>query len=100
MDINNEQPPFITGIAPFHKQYNDCYGHGIGPFAPKQYDPEIWHVKKDILNAAISALEVGLEYAQDCLIKHDAQLGRTTRHNKKWAEIIEEDIENIKKSIV
>lgn len=54
--------------------------------------PEIWQVKKDVIYAAIPAVEAGLEYAKECLATHDTSLGRTTKKNKTWAETIEKDI--------
>ena len=46
-----------------------------------------------------SAADVGLGYAQECLVSHDFALGRTTERNKRDAESIEEDIAAIKKAL-
>lgn len=123
MNTNNEQPPLVTGIAPFQmgpftagyepwrKSNSETFmreycGSFVGDgevhhpvFGFAEYIPEIWGVKKDTIYAAISALEAGLEYAQECLADHDQKLGRTIRRNREWAETIEEDIKKIKKSI-
>ena len=70
----------------------------VGVF-PDQYQPTVLSVKKDFIYAAISALEAGLEYAQECLIRHDQNLGRTISRNKREAEYMEEDIRKIKAAI-
>jgi|JI7StandDraft_1071085.scaffolds.fasta_scaffold307018_2 hypothetical protein len=44
-------------------------------------------------------LEVGLENTQCALIEHDANLGRTTRKNREWAETLEEDIKKMRLAI-
>ena len=69
------------------------------PFGFQTYIPEIWHIPKDTIYSAIASLQVGLEYAQECLILHDQNLGRTIPRNKREAEYIEEHITQIKKSI-
>lgn len=68
-------------------------------FGSSEYIPEKVTLLKDSIYAAISALEAGLEYAQECLLEHDRRLGRTIRRNREWAENIEIDIKKIKKSI-
>jgi hypothetical protein len=83
----------------FQQEYNCCYGSEMGPFTPKKYEPEMLTFDKTIIYAAISALESGLEYAQECLIRHDQNLGRTISRNKREAEYMEEDIEKIKAAI-
>ena len=60
--------------------------------AEDTYLPEIWRVEKDVIYAAIPAVEAGIEYARECLAQHDATLGRTTLKNKVWAGTIERDI--------
>ena len=59
---------------------------------PATYQPEIWSVKKDDIYAAITAIESGICYAQECLATHDQSLGRTTRKNKSSAERMESDL--------
>ena len=56
------------------------------------YQPEIWSVKKDDIYAAITAIESGICYAQECLATQDQSLGRTTRKNKSSAERMESDL--------
>jgi len=60
-----------------------------------QYQPEIWPVAKDVIYAAIPAVEAGLDYARECLLTHDTSSGRTTLKNKTWAEHIEDDMRNM-----
>ena len=59
------------------------------------YIPEMWSVQKDVIYAAIKAVEDGLEYARDCLTSHDIALGRTTKKNRTYAEIMEEEIQHM-----
>jgi hypothetical protein len=59
------------------------------------FQPEIWTVEKNVIYAAISAVESGLEYARLSLAEHDTALGRTTKKNKTWAETIEQDIRHM-----
>ncbi len=61
--------------------------------------PELWRVDKMVLRNCLDALQSGLEYANECLLTHDTNLGRTTLKNKSWAETIESDIRLIEKSI-
>ena len=63
------------------------------------YLPEIWRVEKDVIYAAIPAVESGLEYARECLAQHDAALGRTTLKNKTWAEKMEADIRHMERTL-
>ena len=63
------------------------------------YIPEIWRVEKDVIYAAIPAVESGLEYARECLTTHDSALGRTTHKNKTWAEAMERDIRHMERTL-
>lgn len=63
------------------------------------YIPEIWSVEKDVIYAAILAVESGLEYARECLTAHDSALGRTTHKNKMWAETMEKDIRHMERTL-
>ena len=63
------------------------------------YIPEVWRVEKDVIYAAIPAVESGLEYARECLITHDSALGRTTYKNKTWAETMERDIRHMERTL-
>ena len=63
------------------------------------YEPEVWHVRKDYIYAAITSIQDGLSYASECLRDHDERLGRTTRANKLGAEIMEKDIEQMTLSL-
>jgi hypothetical protein len=82
-----------------------CLNYGYNEYvtkhaaAPQQHPPELRTIKKDFIDAAISALQSGLEYAQECLIRHDENLGRTIARNKREAEYIEEEISKIKTAI-
>lgn len=63
------------------------------------YTPETRTLDKTFLYDMIQALEAGLEYTQELLIKHDIELGRTTRSNKLVAEQMEKDIRKMKECI-
>ena len=62
----------------------------------RSYEREMWTLPKDYIYHAIESIQVGLEYAQETLIKHDIELGRTTRSNKFVAEQIEQEILKMK----
>jgi hypothetical protein len=64
------------------------------------YQPEIWHVEKDTIYAAIPAVASGLECARECLAQHDSALGRTTLKNKTWAETLEKDIRHMERTLL
>ena len=64
------------------------------------YQPEIWALTKDSIYDAIAALMLGIENTQELLIKHDIELGRTTRSNKLTAERLEREIEQMNKAII
>ena len=74
----------------------DSSGQITGNRFLQTYQPEIWSVEKDTIYALVLATENAIEYAQECLAKHDQELGRTTKKNKTWAETIERDIERAK----
>lgn len=63
------------------------------------YQPHIWTVKKDTIYAAIQAVEDGLESTRELLVKHDAELGRTTQKNKGWAETLEASIAHMERTL-
>lgn len=63
------------------------------------YIPEVWSVQKDVIYAAIPAVESGLEYARECLTAHDSALGRTTHKNRTWAETMEKDIRHMERTL-
>lgn len=46
-----------------------------------------------------SAIENGLEYAQECLAEHDVRLGRTIKRNKEYAQIMEKDISQMRNAL-
>jgi len=52
----------------------------------------MWTVPKDAVYTAIAAVQVGLEYAQMCLMEHDSNLGRAALKNRSWALTMENDI--------
>lgn len=56
-------------------------------------------MNQNVINAAITAIESGLEYARQCLNNHDTALGRTTHKNRTWAETIEGDIEQMERAL-
>lgn len=61
-----------------------------------EYQPETIAIPTLEVQNIIDALQAGLEHTQTVLAEHDSSLGRTTRKNQSWAEILEKDIENIK----
>lgn len=63
------------------------------------YIPELWTVEKDVICAAIYAVEIGLENTQDILIENDINLGRTTRKNRQNANRLEREIEQMKATL-
>lgn len=67
--------------------------------APNEYRPELLTVKKDYIYAALYAVQNGLDYARECLITHDSNLGRTTLKNRTWAERMEEDIRHMESTL-
>ena len=78
----------------------ETVGVGSNPLlVPIYYQPEIWQVEKDVIYAAIPAVEAGLEYAKELLAAHDRDLGRTTLKNKTWAETIEADIRHMTRTL-
>lgn len=65
-----------------------------------EYQPEMMEFEKDFVLCDLKlAVEAGMEYAQECLSRHDQELGRTTRKNESWAKIMEEDISQMKQSL-
>jgi len=54
---------------------------------------EMLQVKKDAILAAVSSIELGLEYARERLITHEVELGRTIPRNERAALIMENDIQ-------
>lgn len=63
------------------------------------FDSKLWAVKKEYIYAAIEAVQNGLEYANSILISHDDALGRTTKKNRMWAEVIENDIRQMRQTL-
>lgn len=61
--------------------------------------PEMWTIKKDLVDKIIPCLEAGLENTQSALAEHDASLGRTTTKNRMWAETLEKQIQDMKDCI-
>lgn len=51
--------------------------------------------EQDLRNI-LDCLESGLESTQELLIQHDRNLGRTTKKNKMFAEMMESEIERTK----
>jgi len=51
------------------------------------------NVEQGTLVRIYAALQVGRENTQSLLIKHDSDLGRTTRKHRYWAEVLEKDLE-------
>lgn len=68
--------------------FNNCFNQTYQTY--QTYQPEIWAMTKDSIYSAIDALMLGIENTQELLIKHDIELGRTTRSNKLTAERLEQ----------
>lgn len=63
------------------------------------HGPERRAITLENISAMREALQVGQEMAEDLLARHDLELGRTTRSNRRTAELLEEDIDKFKKVI-
>lgn len=50
-------------------------------------------------NDTIRAIELGLDYARECLAQHDAALGRTTPGNRAEATNMEQDICSMERTL-
>ena len=59
------------------------------------YTPEVWSVKKDTIYAAITALDLGLGYARDCLATN---LMATPGH-RLWAETTKANIRQMEDAL-
>ena len=58
----------------------------------KELQPEQISVDKEVLIAALKCITNSMETVICCLQDHDATLGRKTKKNKLWAELLESDI--------
>lgn len=56
-------------------------------------------LSESTLSLIKTALEAGLEHARTALIEHDRALGRTTRKNELWAEVLERDVTHLEESL-
>ena len=56
-------------------------------------------VEKSLLENTCVNLKTALEYVQEALVEHDNALGRTTSKNRRYAQMMESDIEKIQLSI-
>lgn len=72
--------------------------NGFNSF-PLEYQPEMLTIKKDLIYKLLSALEFGLESAQQVLCEHDTSLGRDWTKNRIWAETLEKEIQDMKDCI-
>lgn len=55
---------------------------------------EFIEIERGTLQCVCSSLQAGREHAKSLLVDHDSSLGRTTRKNQYWAEVLEKDIKN------
>lgn len=60
------------------------------------YEPLMIQIPEQDLRNILDCLESGLESTQELLIQHDRNLGRTTKKNKMFAEMMESEIERTK----
>lgn len=65
----------------------------------QEHLPEMWTIKKDLVDKLIPCLEAGLENTQEALIQHDVSLGRDMAKNRIWAETLEQEIRDMKDCI-
>jgi hypothetical protein len=56
------------------------------------YEPEMRTVQKDVIYAAITAIETGLDHARENLAQFDATYSRCRPRHKREAEFIEAEI--------
>jgi hypothetical protein len=54
--------------------------------------PTFTSVDQEILRAAVSAIDSGVEYAQELLAVHDDAFGRSRERHKREAVMMEQDI--------
>jgi hypothetical protein len=66
---------------------------------PYAYIPEARVVLKDTIYHSQRAIALGIEYAQEVLSMRDNSFGRSTRSNRTAAEMLERDIEHMKKCL-
>ena len=66
---------------------------------PSEYMPENWSMLKDSIYAATDAIRAGIENTQELLIRHDIDLGRTTRSNRYTAERLELEIAQMQRAL-
>lgn len=66
---------------------------------PSEYIPESWSMLKDSIYAATDAIRAGIENTQEPLVRHDIDLGRTTRSNRYTAERLELEIAQMQKAL-
>jgi hypothetical protein len=62
-------------------------------------EPEMVSVDRELLIGALVVAEDAREWAVELLAVHDANLGRTTRKNRMWAQHLETRIAAAKASI-
>lgn len=62
-------------------------------------DREIKRLVPDTNPDVRTALDNGIEYAQECLAQHDTNYGRTTPANAREAESIEQHIRQMKAAL-
>lgn len=58
-----------------------------------------YNLPESTLSLIKTALEAGLEHARNALAEHDRSLGRTTRKNQYWAEVLEKDVRQLEESL-
>ena len=92
-------PERILPPNPIPEPLPAFYGSSMFP-KNTEYQPEMMAFERDFVLCDLKfAIEAGMEYAQECLTRHDQELGRTTKKNKTWAETMEKDIAQMKQSL-
>lgn len=56
------------------------------------YQPEAWSVRKDDIYAAISAIEAGIGYTQECIAANDRAPEINSRKDKLIDEFMKSDL--------
>lgn len=81
-------------VSGFYRIGNHLLGNDM-----TEYQPTYYSVEESTLLNSIDALVLGLEYARECLARHEQELGRTTLKNKRYAESMEQDMELMRNTL-
>ena len=76
------------------------YGSSDSPARFMGLEPTYMSVDEELLRRSLQAAEDAKEWANELLVVHDANLGRTTTKNKMWAAHLEKSIMAANSAIV